>query len=420
MPPELTPTPDVKETLIVVGTSVRKSLAVLQPFLQSLAQQELPPRTRLLPVFVPDWPQKDEAEDFLRAWVTERGGECLRGVPTQAGDFADTPNFDSHQWGLTAMRRVGANKNKIIRRALELKADALWFADADLILDTTTFASLWATEKPIATAVYWTHWTKRGFETRQIHAAPQVWLTHPYNLSGRGMDEAEFRQKLINRELTQVWGYGACTVIRRAVLEAGINFDPVPDIPQQGLMAGEDRQWCVRAERAHVPAFADPWPDIFHVYHADEHIPQIPEMQKRLSQKHPTKATLGDLVSLKLEALEPVPTPQGIRGVDRQHIRGRLGTIALMPELEEAVYSLERGQTRIVPVHFPVHHPQPYFRGRRRLIRLTLVDVKPLQYPPVLDAELYVGPRSGRWVDQTTLNDAQHIGIREVAGVTLA
>lgn len=413
--PELSPTPDAKETLVVVGTSCRKPLAVLRPFLESLARQELPPRTRLLPVFVPDWPQKDVAEDALRGWIAERGGEVLRGVPTQAGDFADTPNFDSHQWGLTAMRRVGANKNKIIRRALELKADALWLVDADLILDTTTLQSLMAAEKPVTTAVYWTHWTKRGFETRQIHAAPQVWLTHPYGLSGRGMDEAEFRQKLINRELTQVWGFGACTLIQRKVLEAGINFDPLPDVPQQGLMAGEDRQFCIRTERAHIQAFADPFPDIFHVYHLDEHVPQIGAMATRLSRPHPARAVLGDLVSLKLEALEPVPTPQGLRGIDRQHVRGRLGAIPLMPELEEAVYSLERGQSRIVPVHFPVHHPQAYFRGRRRLIRLTLVDCKPLQWPPVLDAELFVGPKSGKWIDTTTMSTTQLEGMKEVA-----
>lgn len=413
---ELHPTPESRTTTIVVGTSVRKNLDVLKPFLDSLAWQDLPPRTQLVPVFVPDWPQKDPAEDYLRQWVTERGGECLRGVPTTAGDFADSPNFDSHQWGLTAMRRVGANKNKIIRRALELKADGLWLVDADLILDRTTLASLLAAEKPITTAVYWTHWTKRGFETRQIHAAPQVWLRHPYDLSGRGMDEAEFRQKLINRELTRVWGFGACTLISRKVLEAGVNFDPVPDIAQTGLMAGEDRQFCIRTERSHIEAFADPWPDIFHVYHADQHLPLIPEMVKRLGTPHAQKASLGDLVSLKIEALEPVPHQNGgLQGIQRQHVRGRLGQIAMMPELEESVYGLARGEMRVVPVHFPIHHSLPYFRGRRRLIRVTLVDTKPFGFPPVLDAELFVGPKSGRWCDTTTMSAEQLAGMEAVA-----
>lgn len=415
--PQLEPTPDYRETVVVCGTSIRKPLEILRPYLASLDWQILPPRTRIHYAFVPDWVQPNtDAETYLRDWVKERGGEIIRGVPTTAGDFEDGPQFDSHQWGATAMRRVGNNKSKLIRRTLELKADAFFHADGDLILDTMTLNSLIACEKPVVTAVFYTHWTKRGFETRQIHAAPQVWLRHPYELSGRGMDEAEFRQKLISKELTRVWGFGACTLIARKVLEAGINFDVLPDVPQQGLMAGEDRHFCIRTERAHIEAFADPFPDIFHIYHADQHIPQIPEMVKRLGTPHPTKATLGDLVSLKLEALEPVPHGNGgLQGIPRQHVRGRLGQIALMPELEEAVHNMSRGETRIVPVHFPIHHPLQYFRGRRRLIRVTVVDIKPLSWPPVLDAELFVGPHSGRFADTTTLSAAQLAGMAEVA-----
>lgn len=419
--PNLAPTPDHQQQLVVVGTSVRKNLDVLQGHLASLAYQEIPERTRLHFVYVPDWPTKDPAEDFLRMWVGERGGEILRGVPQTVNDFNDGPGLDSHAWSLSAMRRVGAHKNKIFRRALELKADAVWYLDADIILDTTVLKSLLAAEKPITTAVYWTRWSRRGTETRQIHSAPQVWLGHypsGYELRGRGMDESEFRQKLINRELTQVWGFGADTLVRRQVLETGISFDPLPDVPQQGLLAGEDRQFCIRAERMHLPAFACAWSDQFHVYHAPEDVQKIPEMLKRLGTPHPTKALLGDLVSLKLEAIEPVPhTNGGLQAIPRQHVRGRLGQIALMPELEEAIYGLERGATQIVPVHFPISHPLPYFRGRRRLIRCTLVDVKNFCFPPVLEDELYLGQKSGRWVDHTTLSDAQHIGIREVAGV---
>ena len=63
MSPQLAPLPEFRDTKIVVGTSVRKPLVVLEAFLKSLAWQELPPRTQLIPIFVPDWPQKDPAED---------------------------------------------------------------------------------------------------------------------------------------------------------------------------------------------------------------------------------------------------------------------------------------------------------------------------------------------------------------------
>src|SRR5204863_2624585 len=104
----------------------------------------------------------------------------------------------------------------------------------------------------------------------------------------------------------------------------------------------------------------------------------------------------------------------GLQWIPRQHVRGRFVQIALMAELEEAVFNMTRGETRIVPVHFPVHHPLGYFRGRRRLIRVTLVDCKPLSWPPVLDAELFVGPNSGRFADTTTLTQQQLDGMKAV------
>ena len=416
MSPQLAPLPDYQDRVICVGTSVRKPLEILKPFLASLDWQDLPARTKLHYAFVPDFPvQNTDAEAYLRDWVKERGGDIIRGVPGSAGDFSDAANFDSHQWAPSSMARVGQNKTRLIKHTLDIKADAFFYVDADLILDTTTVNSLLACEKPIVTAVYWTHWTKRGYETRQIHAAPQVWLTMPYGLSGRGMDEAEFRSKLIGRELTRVWGFGAATLVSRRVLEAGITFDYLPDVPRDGLMAGEDRHFCIRCERGHIEAYADPFPDIFHIYHPEIHVPQIADMAARLSTVHPSVPALGDLVSVKLEALEPVPHERGWSAIPRQHLRGRIGRLPLMAELEEAVLGMTRGETRVVPVHFPIHYGLQYFRGRRRLIRVTLVDVKAWGHAPVIDAELFVGPKSGRWVDTTTMSAEQMAMLEEVA-----
>lgn len=406
--PDLLPLPHVRERVIVVGTSVRKPLPILQAYLTSLAWQELPPRTKVHYVFVPDWPETDsEPERFLKTWVAERGGELLRGAPKAVGDFTDAPGIPTHQWGTTAMRRVGHNKNLILKRATALQADAVFFADADLILDRTTLASLIAANVPIACGVYWTYWNRPTTETAQSFAGPQVWLNHPYEQEGRGYDQAGFRAKLLSRGLTQVWGQGACTLIARNVFEGGIDFTPVPGTPEQGLMAGEDRHFCMRAEGAHIPMFADSWPDIFHVYHAPEDVERIPLALQVLGAEHPMKAKLGDLISVKLEALEPVPNPSGWQHVAPHITRGRLGQLALMPELEEAVYALERGSQRIVKVHCPVSHPMPFYRGRVRLFRITLLDCKPYGFPPVVDVELFPGSQSGAFLDQQSLTEPQ-------------
>lgn len=402
--------PAYRDVIVVVGTSVRKPVEILRAHLDSLANQELPPRVRLFPVFVPDFIDgQQESLTLLMRFVNERGGELIQGEPADAPDFYDGPGVDSHQWSPTAMARVGANKNKILQRALELKADHVFLCDTDLILDRTTIASLLACDKPIVTAPYWTKWSKQVSETQTIYSAPQVWLRHPYQLDGRGMDESEFRQKLIDREVTRVWGFGACTLIQRRVIEAGVNFAYLPDVSRDGMMAGEDRHFCINAERRHIDAYADGWPDIFHVYHADD-VAKIPEMASRLGSSHPDRARVGDLVSLRLRALEPLPAGPGrFQQLPPWLERGRLGAIPLMPELEAAVLNLKRGEKRIVRIHPPIHYPLPYYRGRVRLIEVTLLDCKPNGYPPVVDEEVAHG------IDRVALNPVQQQSLAEVS-----
>src|SRR5437588_5061891 len=136
MPVALEPTPDHRDRLIVCGTSCRKSLDILQAFLTSLAWQQLPARTRLHHVFVDDFtPQQSDSRDAIKAFISEHGGELIRGVPGAVGDFSDDGMLPTHAWSDASAKRVGANKNKILRRALELKADAVFLCDRDIILD---------------------------------------------------------------------------------------------------------------------------------------------------------------------------------------------------------------------------------------------------------------------------------------------
>lgn len=406
----LEPLPDYKQRRIVVGTTVRKPLAILRPYLDSLDWQERDQNTRFEYCFVPDFaPDQQDAAQYLLRWVNERGGTFLQGVPAAQQDFSDAPQLESHQWGQTAMARVGENKNRIIQFALNAKADALWFIDADLIMDRTTFTSLDACKRPIVSAVYWTHWSKQLNEQQPRVAGPQVWLRHPYQLDGRGMDQAEFRQKLLSRGVHRVWGFGACTLISRAVLEAGVDFSYLADVPLQGLMAGEDRHFCIHAERKHVDAYADCWPDVFHIYHGDTDVQRIPEMAARLGASRGDRARLGDLVSLRLRPLEPIPIGPGrLQRANPTLLRGRLGSLRLIPEVEEAVYATARGERTIVRAHFPTHYPVPMLRGRSRLIEVTVIDVRPYGFPPVVEDELHVSTNSGAWRDRSTLTPAQN------------
>lgn len=398
--PQLEVVPHARRDLIVCGTSVRKSAVILSAYLQSLAWQVLPPNVDCVPCFVDDGLEPD-ARQLLEAFVQERGGVILPSVqPGAVGDFTDIGI--SHQWSDQAMRRVGANKDQVIRFALENRADGLWFVDADLICDRRTLWSLLSVPAPIVCGVYWTVWSKNPPELPPVHAGPQVWLTHPYGLAGHGMEEWEFRRKLINRELVTVFGQGACTLIRRDALLKGVSFAPLPDNVGPGLMQGEDRHFCLRAERLHLRMVADPWADIWHCYHRPDDEALIPAMAARLgAEPVRTSPALGDLVALTLEAMEGIATPQGYQRIGPQQVRGRLGSLPLHPELEAALGDMARGETRIVPVHFPLSWPFPPYRGQRRLIRVVLHDHKPYGFPPVIDGEILTSERGHRWLDST-------------------
>jgi hypothetical protein len=418
---QLAPLPDIRPTRIVCGTTVRKAAPVLRFYLQSLAWQRLPKGVELIQCFVDDSTDA-ESSDILHQWAANHGGTVLRTETYNANDFTDV-HPDSHQWSVSAMQRVGAAKNRILAHARAIDADYVWFADADLICDPMTLASLLSCETDIATAVYWTRWSQRGTETRKVHAAPQVWLKHPYTLEGNGMAEWEFRERLAKRQLTPVAGYGACTLINRRALEAGVSFAPVPGVPMEGLMAGEDRHFCIRAQQLHLSAVADPWPDIFHIYHLPVDLQRAPEYAARLNRPSLADAEhsdvsvqIGDLVNLTLQAVEPIPWGGGgWTAIPPQRIRGRLGALALMPELEEAIYDLSVGESRIVPVHFPVHYEVPAYRGQRRLIRVTLHDAKPFGFAPVLEDEMLMGARSCAAIRTVDFNTRQLEGMREVA-----
>lgn len=405
--------PNARRELLVVGTSCKKPASILRWYLDALASQEKPAHLDVLYVFVDDGLEPD-ARAMLEAFIQQHGGGIIEPVakPIQP-DFSDAPGTMTHQWSPSAMNRVGANKDQILQFALQNRADYVWLCDADLVCDRTTLTSLLSIPEPIVCAVYWTAWQRVPEGANPVCAGPQVWLTHPYGLAGHGMQEWEFRKKLIDRQAIPVFGQGACTLIRRDALLKGVCFAPIPENTGPGFMQGEDRHFCIRAERLHLRMIGDAWPDIFHIYHRPDDEQLAPAMAARLGTAHPDKPTSAlDLVSLTLAPLEGVPTQQGYQRFPEQRIRGRLASLKLHPELEAAVLGMKRGETRIVPVHFPLSWPVPPYRGQRRLIKVTLHDTKPFQFPPVIDREILTSGHG--WLDTTTFPPEAIKLIREV------
>jgi len=359
--------PVVKPIRLLVGGCSRKPPELLRAHLRSIEAQILPPRVTLTPAFVDD-NVVDESSEILKAWIEERHGIYLDARGQDRPAFSDAHPV-THQWSGEAMQRVGQLKNALIRDCVAGGYDGLWLVDSDLIFSPRTLWSLFYSDAPIACGVFWTKWQAGGV------ALPQVWLRHPYELSGRGMEAHEFLRRLVNRGRVQVWGQGACTLYRTEVFTKGVSYDFLPDLPKEGMWQGEDRHLCTRAERLHVPMIADAWPDIFHAYHPEEQS-QGEEWRERLSRETEGRPVTDDLVSLYLHAVEPVQSGTQWTHLQPYHVRGRLGRLALCPELDDAIRTMTRGDAQIVSVTYP-QWSESQFRGQKRLIQVTLVDWKP-------------------------------------------
>jgi hypothetical protein len=385
----LQPTPDVHDHLVIVGTTIRKPAAIVAAYLQGLSTQRPVPHTRLLYHFILDGCPPDTA-DLVRAFVAEHGG-VVEAVDGATGDFRDDGGV-THEWTQPAMARVGQSKNRILRAAWDQHAEAVWFVDSDLLCDPGTFRSLWYADAPIACAVYWTRWQN----TPECRPLPQVWLQHPYQLSGQGYaDEAAFLARLATRQLTRVWGQGACTLIRRRALDKRITFDYVPGVSQEGMMGGEDRHFCLRADAAHLVMVADPWPHIFHIYHPQD-VDDVGKWQEAFASD--TVAAPAWL-NLSIRLLEPVPVgPSQTTLLAPVSARFRVGRGEVLPELEEAALGHLDGTPFVTPLYYPLTYPIAWLRGQKRLVEVTVVDAKSAALQPntvARDMTIYTTAQQG-------------------------
>lgn len=173
----------------------------------------------------------------------------------------------THYWPSELVWKVAGYKNALIGTALQLNYDALLLIDSDLLLHPSTLCRLVNTGKDIVSEIFWTRWQPEG------SLLPQVWMSDNYNLyenrfgemlteEQQHIAEQEFLDKLRVPGLYEVGGLGACTLIRRNVLEAGAHFGQIPNI----TFWGEDRHFCIRAAAMGFPLYVDTHYPAFHLY----------------------------------------------------------------------------------------------------------------------------------------------------------
>ena len=268
---------------VTVVAPVCAPACVLAPFLRGLEQLD-PGGARLDFVLIDD-NVETASSSLMAAWASQRPVQILAAPPRTEAYRCDER---MHHWTPTLIERVAEHKDRAIEVALRGGCDAVFFVDADLLVHPSTLVVLGRADVDVVAEVFWTHFTED-----QRTQLPNVWASDQYSMapatlasapdSERDKAAGEFLARLLLPGLHPVGGLGACTLVRRRVLDAGVRFAALPNVS----WLGEDRHFCIRAAAHGFELWADTHLPPVHLYRgADLHaLTRIQEEQARLTSR---------------------------------------------------------------------------------------------------------------------------------------
>ena len=156
--------------------------------------------------------------------------DCDEVIPYIRGAEYDVVNnnamaYQNHLWTGELIGNMAAYRNMTIRKALEGGYDYLLSVDTDLVLEEHTLMQLMEDDKDCVAVMFWTNgWSN-------------CWMYD--QVSENNLPEWQ------QPGLYRVGGTGALFLIKRKVLEAGVDYTPIPNLRK--AVFGEDRHFCIRA-----------------------------------------------------------------------------------------------------------------------------------------------------------------------------
>jgi hypothetical protein len=142
---------------------------------------------------------------------------------------------NTHHWQQDNFNNVVAMKNMMIGIMLREKFDYIFYVDSDLMLHKKTLVDLFEADKDMISEIFWTKWQNDGKEEEM----PNAWHYDHYSFI---LEELQKLRHIKGHH--RVGMTGACTLIKRKVLEAGVNWNPINNLT---ITQWEDRAFCVKA-----------------------------------------------------------------------------------------------------------------------------------------------------------------------------
>ena len=156
----------------------------------------------------------------------------------------DCMMYRDHLWTGELVSNMSVYRNMTIRRALDGGYDYLLSVDTDLVLEEHTLQQLIEDDKDCVAGMFWTNgWSNCWMYDQVSENNLPEWQTPG---------------------LYRVGGTGALFLIKRKVLEAGVDYTPIPNLRK--AVFGEDRHFCIRAVCNGFELWADNHCQPVHLY----------------------------------------------------------------------------------------------------------------------------------------------------------
>ncbi|MGL4799516.1 MAG: glycosyltransferase, partial [Cellulosilyticaceae bacterium] len=254
-----------KKKRLLVGSPICQKSEILEAFLTSL--EEVDKKDLEVDYLFVDDNEEVASKALLRVFEAKNHGVTLLDGENRSKYIAD--DF-THRWTEDMVQKVALFKDKMIEVAREEGYDYLFLVDSDIVLHPNTFKQLISDEKDIVSNIFWTQWGPNQQEM------PQVWMQDAYSFhtdkSNVRLSEedlikknTEFIQMLRKPGVYRVGGLGACTLMSRRALLAGVNFKDVYNVS----FWGEDRHFCIRAVALGLELFVDTYYPAYHIYRSE-------------------------------------------------------------------------------------------------------------------------------------------------------
>ena len=208
---------------ILIGAPVRQKPEIFKAYLRGLRGLLIPEGIKVDRIFIlhnsPELRPDLDRDDIVWEHMSEE-------------DFRI--DNDTHRWMPDNIVQVTSMKNMLLRYAFAHGYDYFFLVDSDLVLHPKTLEQLLSCSKDIIANVFWTAWRKG------MQEGPNAWDFDNYTFLPDSLE------KWRSPGCYRVGMSGACILISRRVIEAGVNYSRIPNL-SYNIFWGEDRHFCIKA-----------------------------------------------------------------------------------------------------------------------------------------------------------------------------